>query len=101
MATKLELIAEFQDVWVQISVTQEWSRCGTPQPSVRVAGFARGDCRREKAVLHAIAALAELASPTTAAWVVILDENRVYLELDHDEPDAERGMSFLRELFAG
>jgi len=101
MATKLELIAEFQDVVVQISVTQEWSRWGAPQPSVRVAGFPRGDRRREKAVLHAIAALAELTSPATAAWVVILDENRVYLELDHDEPEADQGMNFLRSLFAG
>jgi hypothetical protein len=101
MTTNLDMMAMFHGKTITISVTAERSRWGTPQPTLRIRGFHPSDFRRERAALHALAALAEIATPNTAAWVVVLEDRRVYLELaEGSEEEADAGLRFLGGLLA-
>jgi hypothetical protein len=82
------------------------SEYGTPRPQVEVR-FPKGThYRKASAALHALAAVAELATPGTESWVVVVDAHgdevgRVYLELaDGTAEEARRGLEMLRQTIA-
>jgi hypothetical protein len=89
-----------------LRASMQESRYGSPQPELEVR-FPKGThYRRASAVLHALAAIIELATPARESWVVVVDHGdelgHVYLELAVGSADeARRGLDILKRAVVG